>query len=100
MAKTWKEVRNELHISKEDESIIELEKELIMTMVKIREEKGMTQAELAELCQVKQPIVARLESGVHSPRVDSLLKFLVPLGYTLQIVPLAARLTGPDVSGG
>ncbi|MGN0430860.1 MAG: helix-turn-helix domain-containing protein [Lachnospiraceae bacterium] len=87
MAKEWKELREELNISIEEESLIKLERDLIKTMIKIREEKGVTQAELAEICKVKQPVIARLESGTHSPRVDSLLKVLVPLGYTLQIVP-------------
>lgn len=87
MAKTWKEVKSELHISEEEQSLIELEKELIRAMIKIREERGLTQAELAELCKVKQPAIARLETGGHSPRLDSLLKVLGPLGYTLQIVP-------------
>lgn len=87
MAKTWKEVKSELHISAEEQSLIELEKELIRTMIKIREERGLTQAELAELCKIKQPAIARLETGGHSPRLDSLLKVLEPLGYTLQIVP-------------
>lgn len=88
MTKTWKEVKSELHISEEEQSLIELEKELIRTMIKIREERGLTQAELAELCKVKQPAIARLETGGHSPRIDSLLKVLGPLGYTLQIVPM------------
>lgn len=87
MAKTWKEVKSELHISEEEQSLIELEKELIRTMIKIREERGLTQAELAELCKLKQPAIARLETGGHSPRLDSLLKVLEPLGCTLQIVP-------------
>ena len=89
MATTWKDVRDNLDISKEDEHIIELEKELIRAMVRIREEKGLTQAQLAELCNVKQPVIARMESAVHSPQIDSLLKILAPLGYTLQIVPLS-----------
>ncbi len=84
---TWKELRNELNISKEDENIIELEKELIRAMVNIREEKGWTQLELAEKCNVKQPVISRLEKDIHSPRVDSLLRVLTAMGYTLKIVP-------------
>ena len=78
---TWKELKNDLLISQEDISTIELEKDLIRTMVAIREEKGLTQSQLAEICNVKQPVIARLESSVHSPQIDSLLKILVPLGY-------------------
>lgn len=85
---TWKELRNELNISEADKSIIKLEEELIRTMVRIREEKGITQAQLADMCDVKQPVIARMEKDVHSPRVDSLLRVLSSLGYTLQIVPI------------
>lgn len=71
--------------------IVELEKDLIRTMVQIREEKGLTQSQLAEICNVKQPVIARMESSVHSPQIDSLLKILAPLGYTLQIVPIGKK---------
>ena len=54
---TWKKLRNELTITEEDEQMIELEKELIMTLVRIREEKGLTQAQMAELCGVSQPTI-------------------------------------------
>ncbi|MBO7357471.1 MAG: XRE family transcriptional regulator [Lachnospiraceae bacterium] len=87
----WKEFRNELNISPEEESAIELEKELIRTLVEIRENRGMTQAEVASLCEVKQPVIARMEKATHSPQVDSLLKILVPLGYKLAIVPLSEK---------
>lgn len=89
MAATWKTVRSELNISKEDEMIIALEEDLIRTMVKIREEQGLSQAQLAKMCNMKQPVIARMETAVHSPQIDSLLKVLVPLGYTLKIEPLA-----------
>lgn len=84
----WKEFREELELTPEEECVIELEKDLIRTMVQIREAQGLSQAELARKCNVKQPVIARMEKDVHSPRVDSLLKILVPLGYRLQIVPI------------
>lgn len=85
---TWKELRNELNVSVEDENLIELEKEIIRTMVRIREEKGVTQAQLADMCGMKQPVIARLEKNTHSPQLDSLLKVLTSMGYTLKVVPL------------
>lgn len=91
MAVTWKGLRSELHLTEEEEQVIELEKELIRTMVKVREENGLTQKQLAELCDVKQPVIARMESAVHFPQINSLLKVLVPLGYTLEIVPLEKK---------
>lgn len=91
MAKTWEEVKASLNLTPEDEAAIALEEELITMMIKIREEKGLTQEQVAKLCNVKQPVIARLESGTHSPRIDSLLKILVPLGYRLQVVPIKPR---------
>ncbi len=88
---TWKELKNDLSIDKENQNAIALEKDLIRTLVAIREEKGLTQSQLAEMCNVKQPVIARLESSVHSPQIDSLLKILTPLGYTLQIVPMGKK---------
>ncbi|MBO4910143.1 MAG: XRE family transcriptional regulator [Lachnospiraceae bacterium] len=84
---SWKELRQDLNLSEDDEKIIEMEKEIIRTMVAIREEKGLSQSSLAELCNVKQPVIARMEKNVHSPQIDSLLRVLLPMGYTLQIVP-------------
>jgi len=85
---TWIKLRQELALSEEDEKVIELEKNLIRTLVRIREEKGLTQTQVAEICGVKQSMIGRMETATHSPQIDSLLRVLVPLGYTLQIVPL------------
>ncbi len=89
--RNWKKIREELNISPEEETIIEFEKDLLRTMVSIREEQGLSQAELAVKCNVKQPVIARMEKGVHSPQIDSLLKVLIPLGYKLQIVPMEKK---------
>lgn len=91
MMNKWKDIRNKLNITPEEESVIELEKELIRAMVTIREEQGLSQADLAQKCNVKQPLIARMEKAVHSPQIDSLLKVLVPLGYKLQIVPMEKK---------
>lgn len=85
---TWDEFRKKLNITEDEEKIISIEKELIRTMVEIREEQGLSQAELAKKCNVKQPVIARMEKSVHSPQINSLLKIRAQLGYTLQIVPL------------
>ncbi|MBO6089191.1 MAG: helix-turn-helix transcriptional regulator [Lachnospiraceae bacterium] len=85
---SWEEVRKELNTTTEEECIIEFEKELIRTLVEIREKQGLSQAELALKCNIKQSSIARMEKSIHSPQIDSLLKILVPLGYTLKIVPI------------
>jgi len=47
-----------------------------------REEKGMTQAELAEAMEVSQQAIAKWEIGVGMPRADKLLKLSGILGCT------------------
>jgi predicted transcriptional regulator len=85
---TWEEFRKELNITPEDEIQIAFEKELIETMIKIREEQGLTQAQLAEKCDMKQSMIARFEKLTHSPRIHTMLDILTQLGYTLKIVPI------------
>ncbi|MBR5317094.1 MAG: helix-turn-helix transcriptional regulator, partial [Lachnospiraceae bacterium] len=50
-----------------------------------------SQRELAKLCGVKQPAIARLESLKATPQIDTLFKILAPLGYTLAIVPITNK---------
>lgn len=86
----WRELRKELNITSDDERVIALEKELIRSLVAIREDQGLSQAQLAKQCNVKQPVIARIEKAAHSPQLNSLLKILAPMGYTLQIVPISS----------
>ena len=40
---------------------------------------------------VKQPVIARMESGATSPQLETILKVLAPLGKTLAVVPLKSK---------
>jgi len=86
MSTNWKDFRNTLDLSPEEEEMINLEKSLITAVINAREESGLTQKQLSDLCGVKQPVIARLESAVHSPQINSIIKILKPLGYTLAVV--------------
>jgi len=86
MATTWKDFRATLDLTPEEEEIINLEKSVITAIVDAREQNGLTQKQLSELCGVKQPVIARLESAVHSPQINSIIRILKPLGYTLAVV--------------
>jgi len=63
------------------------EREIIEKIVSIREGKGMSQQELAAAAGLKQSAIARLENMKATPQIDTLLKILLPLGYTIEIVP-------------
>ena len=86
MAANWKDFRKNLNLTPEEEEIINLEKSLIQAVVEAREENGLTQKQLSELCGVKQPVIARLESAIHSPQINSIIRILKPLGYALAVV--------------
>lgn len=63
-------------------------KELVDEMIKLRHEKGITQKELEMLSGVKQPIIARMEKGITTPQLSTVIKLLIPLGKTLAVVPI------------
>ncbi len=81
-------MNDETRVSQEEKERVELLASVIGKLIEAREEKGLTQRELAKLCGVKQPALARVESLKSSPQIDTLLKILNPLGYTLSIVPI------------
>ena len=70
-----------------EKSEIDFIVELIGKFIEAREAKGLTQKELAESAGIKQSAVARLERMQAIPQIDTLFKLLLPLGYTLEIVP-------------
>lgn len=76
-------------VSQTEREQIRFQVDLIGKMIEAREEKGISQRELAELSGVKQPAIARLESMKTIPQIDTLLKLLIPLGYTLSITPIS-----------
>ncbi len=74
-------------INQEQKNKIEFEVQLIGKIIEAREQRGITQKQLAEMAGLKQSAVARLESMKATPQIDTLFKILEPLGYTLAIVP-------------
>jgi len=80
----WKDVRKEIFTPKEIADS-DLKVALVGELIKARKEQGISQKKLEELSGVKQPIIARMESGSTSPNLDTVLKILAPLGKTLYI---------------
>ncbi len=76
-------------VSPEERERINFEVSLIGKIIEARESKGLSQRDLAELSGVKQPAIARMESMKATPQIDTLMKILIPLGYTLAIVPIS-----------
>ena len=68
----------------------EAEAAIISAMIRQRAELGMSQRDLAALCDIPQSSVARIESSKTTPRLDTLLKILSRLGLTLRVTPTAS----------
>lgn len=54
------------------------------SIIKARNEAGLTQAELAARTGLKQPNISRLEKGERNPDLDTLNKVAEALGYSLK----------------
>ena len=89
---TWDELEKQLldegYLTEEEIAASNLRVALIGELIKVRQEKNISEKKLEELSGVKQPVIARMERGITSPQIDTLIKLLVPLGKTLAIVPL------------
>lgn len=85
--KTWEEVRKNLNITPEQEEEIRIESEIISATVEARKKQKITQAEISKKSGLTQSVVARVESGTHSPTMQTLIKYLHAIGYTLKVVP-------------
>ena len=84
---SWEELEKEL-FTPEEIAASELRVALIGEMIKAREAQGVTQRDMEKLSGVAQPVIARMEKGKTNPSIDTVLKFLVPLGMTLKVAPI------------
>lgn len=90
IGRSWEDARAEFY-TPEEIAESNLRVALIGELIKARQEQGISQKRLEELSGVKQPVIARMEAGVTSPQIDTILKVLAPLGKTLAVVPLDNR---------
>lgn len=58
---------------------------IVNLLVSARKNAGLTQTQLAELTGIRQPNIARLESGKYPPNLDSLERIAKALGKELVI---------------
>lgn len=84
-------IADETRVSETERELINFQVALIGKMIEAREERGLSQRELADLSGVKQPAIARMESMKSTPQIDTLLRILAPLGYTLSITPITRK---------
>ena len=87
--KTWEDYKKEAKSLnpniKQDIEEIEILASIVSTIIKRRNELGITQRALADICGLPHSSVARIESCAVKPKVDTLLKIMIPLGLTLSV---------------
>jgi len=83
-AKGWKvgTVKEFLALSDEESAYIELKIKLAAGLRQRRQQKGLSQLDLAAKLQSSQSRVAKMESGDPSVSIDLLIRSLITLGAT------------------
>jgi len=81
---SWEDIRREL-FTPEEIAASDLRVSIMAELANARNSKGLSQRDLEDLSGVKQPIISRMEAGITSPQLDTVLKVLAPLGKTLYI---------------
>ncbi len=64
----------------------ELNAIFIKEYIRFRKENNLTQDLFSKYSEVPREKIARIEAGMHSPSIISLLKIIGPIGYTIKIV--------------
>ena len=88
------EVKRKDPVGKEIIEEAEIEAGIISDMIRQRSAMGLSQRELADLCDIPQSSIARIETGKITPRLDTLLKILKQLGLTLCVTDSASLAVG------
>ena len=80
-----KQMNYYINFIKTDKNISDLQKEFLNSFITFRKENNLTQQLLAEYSNVSRVKIARIESNMHSPSINSLIEILGPIGYTIKI---------------
>ncbi len=73
--------------NKEDK-LKELEYEFVQDFIKLRKDNHLTQEAMANQSGVIRLTITRIENLITSPQINTLIKILEPIGYTVKIEPI------------
>lgn len=82
-----KKVSKKNYIEKE-KILADLEYNLICDFLRLRKDNGLTQQEFADMSGIVRETIAKIENQIISPQMNTLIKILEPLGYTIKIVKI------------
>ena len=69
----------------QEKQISDMEYELIAEFIRLRKDANLSQQDIANQSKVIRTTIARIENGMNSPQIKTMLQILEPLGYTLKI---------------
>ena len=75
-----------------NEELIKNRKRIGRSIEKIREQKGITQIQLAEKSGLKQSNISRIESGIYATTIDVLYKISEALDSQIELISNDNRL--------
>lgn len=64
---------------------LDLEYDFICDFIKLRNDLGLTQKQMADKAGVVREMIAVIELGKKHPQLNTLIKILKPFGYTVKI---------------
>ena len=74
--------------------IMALEYNLICDFIKLRNELGISQQQMANESGVVREMIAVIENRKKHPQINTLIKILEPFGYTLSITKIKEEKNG------
>lgn len=85
----WNDYKEHVKACSEDDrrnmEEIEAAADIVSSLIKRRQELGLSQRALAERCGIPQSSVARIESCNVAPKLDTLIKLMQALQLKLQV---------------
>ena len=88
--RTWEDYKKDVKkldpSIKQDVEEMEVLATIVSTIIERRNELGISQRELADICGLPHSSVARIESCTVKPKVETLIKIMKPLGLKLSAV--------------
>ena len=80
-----------MHVQKVNEYVerekflMDLEYDFVKELVSLRKDNNLSQQKMADMANVIRDTIARIENCIVSPQINTLIKILEPLGYTITI---------------
>ena len=81
---------------KHDEYLRDLEREVIRQVVEARKSQHLSQRVVGERAGIIRETVAKIENNLNSPQINTLIKLLEPIGFTLGVIPLVKEETNSE----